>query len=543
MATQAEPMDAAASTGNEPAEPERAGAPSESVAPSSAYISSEADLIAFTRLPLEERFLTSQLRGVLAESALTGRIRYKWPLLRPLVDFVLEQVLTAYDAETRVEVGPPGPDSVSETIERFQKLLSAFSDAPWTFQRLCEILLEPKRQYSRLSKLVLAIEKCLLVTTEQPPTDPDQLPPPPLCSSLGPVNTNPAPVYTNAHHGGHTGHGAGPSGSADDSAGFTNSLLDVRHHPPHHLHHHGNHVGTPEHIEEDHWPEGLPEGKGSFKAGGVGVGLHGALRPVGGAAGSGHGSSSGPASTSGSGSPGGSAAVHDAHGQHHNQPGGGSGIAPVAVAAVVVPPVAASGSQAILNALGAVGTGCSGGATTATLSSSSANHRGVVSSAAAAPLADGTSLDAMEVDGSAGPVRASDRKAAGNVDASSLKIDASGHQQRPHAKGGTNDASRGQEAEGPDGNLRSPVAVLKPVDGAAGGGVDGEGAAQGGYESGEGPTGGEQGRGEPRAAGESIADAGGALATVLLGERKGKVAEVDAGNTPVAPVGIPPPVG
>ncbi|GIL90397.1 hypothetical protein Vretifemale_18048, partial [Volvox reticuliferus] len=244
MATQAEPMDAAASTGNEPAEPERAGAPSESVAPSSAYISSEADLIAFTRLPLEERFLTSQLRGVLAESALTGRIRYKWPLLRPLVDFVLEQVLTAYDAETRVEVGPPGPDSVSETIERFQKLLSAFSDAPWTFQRLCEILLEPKRQYSRLSKLVLAIEKCLLVTTEQPPTDPDQLPPPPLCSSLGPVNTNPAPVYTNAHHGGHTGHGAGPSGSADDSAGFTNSLLDVRHHPPHHLHHHGNHVGT-----------------------------------------------------------------------------------------------------------------------------------------------------------------------------------------------------------------------------------------------------------------------------------------------------------
>lgn len=61
-------------------------------------------------------------------------------------------MLTAYDAETRVEVGPSGPDSVSETIERFQKLLSAFSDAPWTFQRLCEILLEPKRQYTRLNK-------------------------------------------------------------------------------------------------------------------------------------------------------------------------------------------------------------------------------------------------------------------------------------------------------------------------------------------------------------------------------------------------------
>ncbi|GLI63729.1 hypothetical protein VaNZ11_006792 [Volvox africanus] len=544
MATQAEPMDAAASTGNEPAEPERGGAPSESVAPSSAYISSEADLIAFTRLPLEERFLTSQLRGVLAESALTGRIRYKWPLLRPLVDFVLEQVLTAYDAETRVEVGPPGPDSVSETIERFQKLLSAFSDAPWTFQRLCEILLEPKRQYSRLSKLVLAIEKCLLVTTEQPPTDPDQLPPPPLCSSLGPVNTNPAPVYTNAHHGSHAGHGAGPSGSADDSAGFTNSLLDVRHHPPHHLHHHGNHVGTPEHIEEDHWPEGLPEGKGPFKAGGVGVGLHGSLRPVGGPAGSGHGAPSGAASTSGSGngSPGGGAAVHDAHG--HNQQGGGSGNPPVAGAAVVAPPVAASGSQAILNALGAVGTNCSGGATTVTSNASSANHRGVTSGTAAAPLADGTGLDAMDVDGTAGPARVSDRKAAGNVNAPCLKTDGSGHQhqQRLHAKGGIEDANR-QGAEGPDGTLQSPVAVLKPVGGAAARGNDGEGAAQGGLEIGEGPSTEEQGPGEARVAGESGTDPGGALATVLLGERKGKVAEADVGTTPVAPVGIPPPVG
>ncbi|PNH10175.1 Serine/threonine-protein phosphatase 4 regulatory subunit 2 [Tetrabaena socialis] len=251
-------------------------------------IATEADLVNFTRLPLEERAFTPQLRGVLAESALTGCIRYKWPLLRPLVDFVLEQVLSAYDAETRVDIGPQGPDSASETIERFQKLLSAFSDAPWTFQRLCEILLEPKRQYTRLSKLVLAIEKCLLVTTEQPPTEPDQLPPLPLCSTLGPVNANPAPVYTSSqqHKEGSQGAGAGPSGGADDSgAGFTHSLLDVRHHPGGHHHHLGNHTGPPEHIEEDHWPEGRPEVKGAYKAAGAGVGLHSALRPGGGASG------------------------------------------------------------------------------------------------------------------------------------------------------------------------------------------------------------------------------------------------------------------
>lgn len=63
------------------------------------------------------------------------------------------QVLLAYDAETRVEVGPPGPDNITNTVDRFKALLAAFSDAPWTFQRMCEILLEPKKQYTRLPKV------------------------------------------------------------------------------------------------------------------------------------------------------------------------------------------------------------------------------------------------------------------------------------------------------------------------------------------------------------------------------------------------------
>lgn len=81
---------AEASNAAEQMEPERAAASAEP-APPAVPVASESDLIAFTRLPLEERALTPQLRGVLAEAALTGRIRYKWPLLRPLVDFVLEQ--------------------------------------------------------------------------------------------------------------------------------------------------------------------------------------------------------------------------------------------------------------------------------------------------------------------------------------------------------------------------------------------------------------------------------------------------------------------
>ncbi len=36
--------------------------------------------------------MTDQLRGVLAETANRGVIRYRWTLLRPLVEFAMETV-------------------------------------------------------------------------------------------------------------------------------------------------------------------------------------------------------------------------------------------------------------------------------------------------------------------------------------------------------------------------------------------------------------------------------------------------------------------
>ncbi len=55
-------------------------------------IASEAELEGFGRLPMDERHLTGPLRGVLAETAVTGLVRYKWSLLQPLVEFAMEQV-------------------------------------------------------------------------------------------------------------------------------------------------------------------------------------------------------------------------------------------------------------------------------------------------------------------------------------------------------------------------------------------------------------------------------------------------------------------
>lgn len=85
--------------------------------------------------------------------------RYPWPVLRPLVFFQLDLVLQEMDAEGRVEVGPsipvPGYDSLDALRDRLHVLLDAFTDgAPFTLQRLAELLLEPQKQYTRLHKLV-----------------------------------------------------------------------------------------------------------------------------------------------------------------------------------------------------------------------------------------------------------------------------------------------------------------------------------------------------------------------------------------------------
>lgn len=67
------------------------------------------------------------------------------------------QVLKEYDAEENGTVGPPRPafqnESLADTAERFRRYLRGFSQAPWTIQRLCEVLLAPRKQYRKLHKV------------------------------------------------------------------------------------------------------------------------------------------------------------------------------------------------------------------------------------------------------------------------------------------------------------------------------------------------------------------------------------------------------
>ncbi len=48
----------------------------------------------------------------------------------------------------------PGGVSQESVQGGLHALLDGFAEAPFTLQRLCEVLLEPRKQYKRLDKLV-----------------------------------------------------------------------------------------------------------------------------------------------------------------------------------------------------------------------------------------------------------------------------------------------------------------------------------------------------------------------------------------------------
>lgn len=105
-----------------------------------------------------------EVRGILQVIASTGKFWHDWEKLKSLLSFQLKQVLSEY---------PEAKMTTKEQEETYQDLVKKLDEAlhnfeegpPFTLQRLCEILLAARHIYPNLSKLALALEKNLLVTS------------------------------------------------------------------------------------------------------------------------------------------------------------------------------------------------------------------------------------------------------------------------------------------------------------------------------------------------------------------------------------------
>lgn len=113
-----------------------------------------------------------EMRSIIEVIAHTGKFWHDWSFLKRLLSLQLKQVLAEY-SEAQMVSREDGQQQNSLSGETYSELVNQLNDAllrfeegpPFTLQRLCEILLDPKGTYTKLSKLALALEKNLLVTS------------------------------------------------------------------------------------------------------------------------------------------------------------------------------------------------------------------------------------------------------------------------------------------------------------------------------------------------------------------------------------------
>ncbi|XP_021900138.1 serine/threonine-protein phosphatase 4 regulatory subunit 2-A isoform X1 [Carica papaya] len=100
--------------------------------------------------------------------ASTGKFWHDWEKLKGMLSFKLKQVLSEYPEArmTADEQNASLGEMYTQLVKRLDEVLHSFDEGPpFTLQRLCEILLAAQSIYPNLSKLALALEKNLLVSS------------------------------------------------------------------------------------------------------------------------------------------------------------------------------------------------------------------------------------------------------------------------------------------------------------------------------------------------------------------------------------------
>lgn len=128
-------------------------------------------------LNIFEKEPASSLPKVLEEYlvfvAKTGNTVFPWPKIKPVVRTKLDLIITDFNIAMPEEQVPKMPNvdtfKFSEMKQRIFEQLESYSGIPFTMQRLCELLTQPKRHYKRVDKFMRGLEKVMLVVSTVEP--------------------------------------------------------------------------------------------------------------------------------------------------------------------------------------------------------------------------------------------------------------------------------------------------------------------------------------------------------------------------------------
>ncbi|KAJ8409238.1 hypothetical protein AAFF_G00234360 [Aldrovandia affinis] len=110
----------------------------------------------------------------LCHVAKTGETMIQWSQFKCYFLFKLEKVMDDFRASAPDHRGPANPNveciPFEEMKERILKIVNGYNGIPFTIQRLCELLTEPKRNYTGTEKFLRGVEKNVMVVSCVYPT-------------------------------------------------------------------------------------------------------------------------------------------------------------------------------------------------------------------------------------------------------------------------------------------------------------------------------------------------------------------------------------
>jgi hypothetical protein len=135
----------------------------------------------------QQKVVTPDLHQIVENISKTGVSCYPWPALKYLLSSMLNEVLNKIHGKTledrknetdndkldryRVE-----DESFEERKQKFFQALNSYEEAPFTLQRLCELIVIPEKAYSTNSrKYLTALEKMVNITSTVPVVAPSEI--------------------------------------------------------------------------------------------------------------------------------------------------------------------------------------------------------------------------------------------------------------------------------------------------------------------------------------------------------------------------------
>lgn len=110
-----------------------------------------------------------ELDQFLCHVAKTGETIVQWPQFKDYFMFKLEKVMDDFRSSAPEPRGPPNPNveyiPFDEMKERILKIVTGFNGTPFTIQRLCELVTDPRRNYTGTDKFLRGVEKNVMVVS------------------------------------------------------------------------------------------------------------------------------------------------------------------------------------------------------------------------------------------------------------------------------------------------------------------------------------------------------------------------------------------